>query len=239
MSDTIIVKKVIKKGGGHGSTSWKIALADFMTALMIVFFVLWVTASTDETVASGISNHFTGKATITMDGEVKEIDQIKEMFDDLREMINEDMELTYDEKNDVIKAEMKSDSLFDTGSFIIANEAKVSLRQFAETIGKSELYLHVYGYADNTPIMKGREISSNLELSTYRSLSVSSYLMANGISQERMTIHGEGELNPIALNTSMEGKEKNRRVEIYISLTPHPARSYVPLELLQETDDGA
>lgn len=233
MSETIIIKKVVKKGRGHGSTSWKIALADFMTALMIVFFVLWVTASTDETVAKGISDHFTGTATITMDGEVKEIDKIKEMFDDLRDMINEDMELTYDEENDVIKAEMKSDSLFDTGSYVIATDAKTSLRQFAETIRESDLYLHIYGYADNTPIMPGREISSNLELSTYRSMSVSSYLMTHGISQRRITVHGEGELNPIALNTSDEGKEKNRRVEIYISLTPQPSRSYVPLEFLE------
>lgn len=238
MSDTIIIKKVIKKSGGHGSTSWKIALADFMTALMIVFFVLWVTASTDGESATGISNHFTGKATINMDGEILEINKIKEMFEELKGEIGEDVELTYDEKNDVIKAEMKSDSLFDAGSYIIASEVKASLGKFADTIAKSDLYLHIYGYADNTPIMRGREISSNLELSTYRALSVSAYLMANSISQKRITIHGEGELNPIASNTTFEGKEKNRRVEIYISLTPHPARSYSPIEFI-ESGSGA
>lgn len=229
MSNEIIIKKVVKKGGGgHGSSSWKIALADFMTALMIVFFVLWVTASSDEETAAGISAHFTGKATVNMDGEIQEIDRIREMFDDLRQRIDEDIELTYDAEHDVIKAEMKSDAFFSSGSPLISGLARDSLDSFAETIGSSGLYVHVYGYADNTPVSRAAAFGSNLELSTLRALSVSNYLIEAGVPQNNITIHGEGELNPVASNESAEGKEMNRRVEIYISLTPFPKRPYNP-----------
>ncbi len=45
----IIVKKVIKKGGGHHGGAWKVAYADFVTAMMAFFLLLWLlNVSTDE-----------------------------------------------------------------------------------------------------------------------------------------------------------------------------------------------
>lgn len=228
MSEQVIIKKVIKKSGGHGSTAWKIALADFMTALMIVFFVLWVTASTDPEVAAGISSHFTGKATINMDGEVKEVDRIKEMFDDLRNKIDDDIKLTYDEENDVVKAELQSDVFFDSGSSLMSKAAEGPMDSIAETLGSTGMYVHVYGYADNTPVLGSADFRTNLELSTLRALSVSYYLVEKGVPQNYITVHGEGELNPIASNSTYSGKKSNRRVELYISLTPYPKRPYNP-----------
>jgi chemotaxis protein MotB len=55
---TIIIKK--KKGGGHGGHhggAWKVAYADFVTAMMAFFLVMWLMASDDETKAS-ISMYF-------------------------------------------------------------------------------------------------------------------------------------------------------------------------------------
>ena len=39
----IIVRKVVKKGGHHGG-AWKVAFADFATAMMAFFLVLWLSA---------------------------------------------------------------------------------------------------------------------------------------------------------------------------------------------------
>jgi chemotaxis protein MotB len=45
----IIVKKVIKKGGGHHGGAWKVAYADFVTAMMAFFLLLWLlNVATDE-----------------------------------------------------------------------------------------------------------------------------------------------------------------------------------------------
>jgi chemotaxis protein MotB len=58
----IIVKK--KKGGHHAahSTAWKIALADFMTALFIIFLMLWLINQTTPEQRSGIADYFSPAA---------------------------------------------------------------------------------------------------------------------------------------------------------------------------------
>jgi chemotaxis protein MotB len=43
------IKKVIKKsGGGHHGGAWKVAYADFVTAMMAFFLLLWLLASSSE-----------------------------------------------------------------------------------------------------------------------------------------------------------------------------------------------
>ncbi len=54
-----IIKKVIKKGGhGHHGGAWKIAYADFMTAMMAFFLLLWLLNSMSEQQLAGISDYF-------------------------------------------------------------------------------------------------------------------------------------------------------------------------------------
>ena len=45
----IVVKKVIKGGGGHHGGSWKVAYADFVTAMMAFFMVMWILGMDDKT----------------------------------------------------------------------------------------------------------------------------------------------------------------------------------------------
>ncbi len=55
--DTIVIKR-IKKGGGHHGGAWKVAYADFVTAMMAFFLLLWLlNVSTDEQL-NAISNYF-------------------------------------------------------------------------------------------------------------------------------------------------------------------------------------
>ncbi|OHC74078.1 MAG: hypothetical protein A3G18_06025 [Rhodospirillales bacterium RIFCSPLOWO2_12_FULL_58_28] len=54
----IIVKKIIKKGGGHSGGAWKIAYADFVTAMMAFFLLLWLLNSVTQEQLEGIADHF-------------------------------------------------------------------------------------------------------------------------------------------------------------------------------------
>ena len=45
----VIIKKVIKGGGGHHGGSWKVAYADFVTAMMAFFMVMWILGMDDKT----------------------------------------------------------------------------------------------------------------------------------------------------------------------------------------------
>ena len=56
---TLIVRKVVKRGhGGHHGGSWKVAYADFVTAMMAFFLVLWLVASTSQKDRAAISEYF-------------------------------------------------------------------------------------------------------------------------------------------------------------------------------------
>lgn len=53
----IIIKKV-KKGGGHHGGAWKVAYADFVTAMMALFLVLWLVSQADMKLKQSIANYF-------------------------------------------------------------------------------------------------------------------------------------------------------------------------------------
>ncbi len=59
---TIVIKKIYQVGGGHGG-SWKVALADFMTALMCFFLVMWLLAQSTET-KKAVSDYFSTPSII-------------------------------------------------------------------------------------------------------------------------------------------------------------------------------
>ncbi|MES1987216.1 MAG: flagellar motor protein MotB [Pseudomonadota bacterium] len=54
----IIVKKIKKGGGGHHGGAWKIAYADFVTAMMAFFLLMWLLGSTSKEQKAGISEYF-------------------------------------------------------------------------------------------------------------------------------------------------------------------------------------
>ncbi len=55
---TIIKKKKIVKGGGHHGGAWKVAYADFVTAMMAFFLLMWLLNATTETQRKGLADYF-------------------------------------------------------------------------------------------------------------------------------------------------------------------------------------
>jgi chemotaxis protein MotB len=65
----IIVKRVKKvAGGGHGSSAWKIAYADFVTAMMAFFLLMWLLGSTTQGDLQGISEYFRTPLKVALSG---------------------------------------------------------------------------------------------------------------------------------------------------------------------------
>ena len=57
--DVIVIKKIKKGGhGGHHGGAWKLAYADFVTAMMAFFLLLWLLNVTTDEQKMGISNYF-------------------------------------------------------------------------------------------------------------------------------------------------------------------------------------
>ncbi|MGA8108390.1 MAG: flagellar motor protein MotB, partial [Acidobacteriaceae bacterium] len=53
----IIIKKKSGHGGGHNGGAWKVAYADFVTAMMSLFIVLWL-MNTSEKVRQAVAGYF-------------------------------------------------------------------------------------------------------------------------------------------------------------------------------------
>ncbi|TAK73733.1 MAG: motility protein MotB [Aquabacterium sp.] len=64
----IIIKKVKKAGHGHHGGAWKIAYADFVTAMMAFFLLMWLLGSTTEGDKKGIADYFNSPLKVAMFG---------------------------------------------------------------------------------------------------------------------------------------------------------------------------
>ncbi|WP_124949204.1 flagellar motor protein MotB [Sulfuriferula thiophila] len=64
----IIVKRIKKTAGGHHGGAWKIAYADFVTAMMAFFLLMWLLGSTAKGDLKGISEYFSTPLKVAMAG---------------------------------------------------------------------------------------------------------------------------------------------------------------------------
>jgi OmpA-OmpF porin, OOP family len=101
---------------------------------------------------------------------------------------------------------------FITGSNVLTPESRNVLNDVAATLIKnSDVKVEVAGYTDNV----GRA-DANQRLSLKRAESVKAYLVSAGVKAEQMTAKGFGDSNPIADNSSTDGRAQNRRVELHV-----------------------
>lgn len=64
----IIVKRIKKVSGGHHGGAWKIAYADFVTAMMAFFLLMWLLGSTSKGDLEGIAEYFKNPLKVSMQG---------------------------------------------------------------------------------------------------------------------------------------------------------------------------
>lgn len=131
--------------------------------------------------------------------------QAKEIEEDLEgakvERVGEGIKITFD-----------SGILFDVNSYTLRDISRENIAKLSEILQKYEdTNIMVAGHTDNT----GTE-EYNQELSEQRAMSVAEYAAFTGVEASRMTIIGYGEQQPVADNSTAEGRQQNRRVEIAI-----------------------
>ncbi|WP_221887056.1 OmpA family protein [Bacteriovorax stolpii] len=111
------------------------------------------------------------------------------------------------------KATMTINVEFDSGKSMISSQYDSHLDEVAEFLKKySEVNVQIEGYTDNT----GSK-AKNVALSAARAKSVMNALIKRGIDKKRLTAKGFGPENPIADNSTPEGRQTNRRVVAVLS----------------------
>jgi chemotaxis protein MotB len=118
----------------------------------------------------------------------------------------------------VVYISLSDNMLYRSGSYEISEKAGEILSKIAKIILDYKDYdVLVEGNTDTDPISRPN-IRNNWDLSTLRASSVVQALQNNyGVDPKRMTAGGRGEYNPVASNSTVEGKALNRRTQIIIT----------------------
>jgi outer membrane protein OmpA-like peptidoglycan-associated protein len=111
-----------------------------------------------------------------------------------------------------LKVTFDSGILFATNSSTVSDASKTALRNFAVNLEKNpDTDVKIVGHTDNTG-----KVDYNQTLSEKRAKSVYDYLLQQGVGSKRIIYEGKGIHEPVAENSTVEGRAKNRRVEILI-----------------------
>jgi chemotaxis protein MotB len=231
----IIVKKKGGHGGHHGG-AWKVAYADFVTAMMSLFIVLWLLNSSKK-VQEAVGGYFkdpTGTAakigstmqgagenfTLTKDNMPKLKDQLEQKIHELTnfEKLKNHIEMTV--TNEGLRIELMesaSGTLFDNGSNKLNADGRELLISLAQEMGKLPNKISIEGHTDSKPYATIGSYS-NWELSTDRANSARRLMQANGLSANQVTqVRGFADQRLRKLDDPLDAS--NRRISLIVQYT--------------------
>ena len=179
-------------------TRWMISYSDFATVLLAVFIMLYAHANTELTKLKLELEKIPPKQEIA----AKPLEEI------------EGVEII--EQKGATTLRLGEQLLFDEGSAQIKPESGATLDKIANILTKNENQIKIEGHSDNVPI-KNAQFSSNWELSSARASNIVEYLTnEKKLNKKRFIISSHADNVPVAENSTLEGRAKNRRVDIVI-----------------------
>ena len=200
----IIIKKKISHGGHHGG-AWKVAYADFVTAMMALFIVLWLLSSSAK-VQEAVGGYFrdpsgtSSKVGSDMQGTAENFVLTKDNMEALKEQLQKairevpnfdllknhiDMTVT-NEGLRIELTESATGTFFESGSAKISKDSQDLLDTLAEELGKLPNKLAFEGHTDSKPYIEGSNYG-NWELSTDRANAARRLMTQQGIRADQVT----------------------------------------------------
>ncbi|MCF8449473.1 MAG: OmpA family protein [Taibaiella sp.] len=126
-------------------------------------------------------------------------------------------ELTVKMKNGKVYISMQESLLFPSGSAVVNPKGKDALSKVAGVLNTStEININIEGHTDSLPIHTAK-FADNWELSTARATSIAHVLIDEyHVTPAKLVASGRSEYDPIAPNSTPEGRGQNRRTEIIL-----------------------
>lgn len=127
--------------------------------------------------------------------------------------------LTVEQRNGKVYVSMENKLLFQSGSWSVGSEGRKAVQQLGSVLAENpDIAILIEGHTDNDPYTGNGQLSGNWDLSTKRATAIVNILRENNsINPENLTAAGRGEYAPIASNNTVEGKAKNRRIEVILT----------------------
>lgn len=168
-------------------------------------------------------------------------DPLKEIADDVRAAFGDlikSNQMTVRGNELWIEIELNSSLLFGSGDAMPSDKAFTIIEKVAKIIKPFDNPIHVEGFTDDLPISTA-QFPTNWELSSARSASIVRMLAMEGLNPARMASVGYGEFQPVAPNTTAEGRGRNRRVVLVISRNLDVRRSLTSTGTANAQPDAA
>lgn len=150
---------------------------------------------------------------------VKELSSTYEQLVDKMKGEIDKGQVTISELKGKLTVNMVDAILFDSGKAEIKSEGLVVLGKVIEILKSvNDKAIRIEGHTDAMPIMGGlaQRYPTNWELSAARAINVARYLQKEAINPALLSAAGFGEFKPVADNATVEGRAKNRRIEIVL-----------------------
>jgi chemotaxis protein MotB len=224
-----------KKGGhaGHHGGAWKVAYADFVTAMMALFIVLWLLNSSKQ-VQEAVGGYFkdpTGTSKkvgsnmlgagenfiLTRDNMPKLKEQLQQAMQQMEdfEKLKNHIEMTVTTEGLRIElSEAESGTFFDNGSAALNGDGAALLVTLAQELGKLPNKLSIEGHTDSRPYAPSASYG-NWELSSDRANAARRVMQANGIGADQVSqVRGFADQRLRTPDTPLD--PRNRRISVIV-----------------------
>ena len=230
----IIVRKVIRKHEGHHGGAWKVAYADFVTAMMALFIVLWL-MNTDDSTKKAVAGYFrdpSGSASGTGTGAggsgeslaigKEDMGKLKEHMEGVMRQLPQFNEALKDQVQMTVTGEglrvelMESETgvFFETGNAQPTDSATSLLAAMATELGKLPNKVAVEGHTDSRAYA-GRTQYSNWELAVDRANTARRLMQISGLRPDQISqVRGFADQRLRVPNAPAD--PSNRRVSIVV-----------------------
>lgn len=204
MPDTRIIFKKKVGHGGHHSGAWKVAYADFVTAMMALFIVLWLMSSNKQ-VQEAVGGYFkdpSGTAKLAgtdKRGSGENFALTKENLPQLKDQLQKAIQkvANFDSLSKQIEMTLTAEGLrielletakgtfFDLGNARPSGDGRELMSALAREIGKVPNQVSIEGHTDSRPY--GSYPYSNWELSVDRANAARRIMTANGLHPDQVS----------------------------------------------------
>jgi chemotaxis protein MotB len=243
----------LRQHGKHRGGAWKVAYADFVTALMALFIVLWL-MNTSRQVQQAISAYFrdpkayaraaaqpAGRASAGGDGVSLDQSNIRDLKDKLEESIRELPE--FSSLRDQVQISITPEGLrvelleteqglfFESGRPEPSASGRRILALLAKELGKLSNPLLVEGHTDSRPYRySGLNGYTNWELSVDRANAARRFMQDHGVDPSRVA-QVRGFADKRLLDPEHPADSRNRRVSVVVEYNQPPASARKPSPL--------
>ena len=231
----IVVKRTGGHGGHHGG-AWKVAYADFVTAMMALFIVLWLMNSSKQ-VQEAVGGYFkdpTGTAKMVGSNQSGSGDNVALRKQDMAklkeqlqtvirqaadfEKLKNHIEMTITAEGLRIELlESETGTFFESGSSTPTASAREILAVLAGELGKLPNRVSLEGHTDSRPFV-GKASYSNWELSADRANATRRLMQDDGLRADQVAeVRGFADQN--LRNKSDSADPSNRRITLLVKYT--------------------